>query len=110
MSPNLCDLIKFSSRSDDTSTMVESQGFLGGPRCAELTLSASNQNLDEGLKVFIEACAPIMLFRHTSVADRRLIVEPFAFPSYLKIRLIGEWRIKQILKCRYMTRLYDKAL
>ena len=38
MSPNLRDLIQCSRRSDDTSTMVESQCFLGAPRYAELTV------------------------------------------------------------------------
>ena len=37
MSPNLCDLMQFNSRSNATSTMVESRGFSGAPGCSEST-------------------------------------------------------------------------
>ena len=41
MSPNLCDHMQFSRRSNDTSTMVESQGFLRAWRKSELVLKCN---------------------------------------------------------------------
>ena len=43
MSPNLCDLMQFNSRSNATSSMVESRGFSGAPGYSE---STKNKNID----------------------------------------------------------------
>ena len=48
MSPNLCDLMQFSRRSDDTSTMAESQGFLRAWRNSESASESIDQPINCG--------------------------------------------------------------
>ena len=62
MSTNLCDLMQFNSRSNATSTTVESRGFSGAPGCSESTLI-------ELIAVFVRDVSTIDILHNYSIDD-----------------------------------------